>query len=427
VTATIVVSVLLFSFALVSRRLRTTPVTGAMIFVAAGLLMGPDALDVIHGGFALERFRWVLEAALVLVLFADAAAIASWDWQHDNGLPLRLLGIGLPLSIALGWGVALLLIPGIGMWEAALIGAILAPTDAALGQAVISNVRVPERIRQTLNVESGLNDGLALPFVTVFIALILEYETSTPAFSIARVISLSIVVSPLIGAAVGWLGARGLGWARERGWTSKEWTEIGVIALAFGSYAMAVQVDGSGFIAAWVAGYAAGRVTRGREEPKALDLAEDLGGLLSTVGFFSFGLVIGPQLGDLSLAPIVFAILALTVVRIVPVGISLLGTGLAAPTLLYVGWFGPRGLASMVFTLLALEAGVGAGSGFVLAASITVLLSVYAHGATAVWGSSRYADWFGRASAHTPQMPEAGEIAGPSVRRRFAAPGPDRT
>ena len=426
-TTSVLISVLLFAFALVVRRLQTTPVTGAMLFVAAGLVLGPDALDVIHGAFELERFRWVLESALVLVLFTDAAAIASWDWRHDNGLPLRLLGIGLPLSIALGWGAALLLIPGIELWEAALIGAILAPTDAALGQAVISNDRVPERIRQTLNVESGLNDGLALPFVTVFIALILEFETSAPAASITRIVFTSIVVSPVIGVAVGWLGAQGLGWAWRRGWTSKEWTEIGVLALAFGSYAMAAQIDGSGFIAAWVAGYAGGRAARGREEPRALELAEDLGGLLSTIGFFAFGLLIGPQLGALSLTVAVFAVLALTVVRMVPVEVSLIGTGLAAPTLLYVGWFGPRGLASMVFTLLALEEGVGAGSGFVLAASVTVVVSVYVHGATAVWGSNRYADWFERASASTPEMPEAGEIAGPTVRRRFAVRRSART
>ncbi len=421
-TATVVITALLFGFALISRRLQTTAVTGAMLFVAAGLLLGPDALDVIHGGLAAERFRAVLEAALVLVLFSDAAAIASWDWLHDNRLPLRLLGLGLPMSIALGWGLAYLLVPGIDVWEAALIGAIVAPTDAALGQAVISNVRVPERIRNTLNVESGLNDGLALPFVTVFIALLLEQEAASPAASIAQTIVLSVVVSPVIGIGIGWLGASALRWAWEREWASEGWTQIGALVLAFGCYAIAAVADGSGFIAAWVAGYAAGRAVRGREEPRSLELAEDLGGLLSTIGFFAFGLLLGPELAGLDAAPVVFAILALTVVRMVPVGISLLGTGLAPSTVLYVGWFGPRGLASMVFTLLALEEGVGADSDLVVAATVTVLLSVYAHGATAVWGSGRYADWFERVSARRPGMPEAEEVTGPAVRRRLAGP-----
>ena len=421
-TATVVLSVLLFGFALVSRRLQTTPVTGAMLFVAAGLLLGPETLDVIDSDLALEAFRTVLEAALVLVLFSDAAAIASWDWLHDNRLPLRLLGLGLPMSIALGWGLAYLLVPGIDVWEAALIGAIVAPTDAALGQAVISNVRVPERIRNTLNVESGLNDGLALPFVTVFTALLLEHEAAAPATSLAEAVVLSVVVSPVIGLGIGWLGASALRWAWEREWASEGWAQIGAVVLAFAAYAIADQAGGSGFIAAWVAGYAAGRVVRGRAEPRALELAEDLGGLLSTIGFFAFGLLLGPQLTGLDAAPVVFAILALTVVRMVPVGISLLGTGLAPSTVLYVGWFGPRGLASMVFTLLALEEGVGAGSDLVVAATVTVLLSVYAHGATAVWGSERYSDWFERASALTPGMPEAAGIAGPAVRRRLAGP-----
>src|SRR5262245_22745017 len=169
-TTVFVVALLLLGYAAVSGRLAKTPLTGPMLFVAAGVLLGPDALDVAHGATSDEAFRLILEGALVVVLFTDAASLSGFSRVEDR-IPVRLLGIGMPLTIALGWLVAKLLFPSMPLWEAALLGAVLAPTDAALGAAVIANPRVPRLIRDALNVESGLNDGLALPFATVFMAL----------------------------------------------------------------------------------------------------------------------------------------------------------------------------------------------------------------------------------------------------------------
>jgi NhaP-type Na+/H+ or K+/H+ antiporter len=414
VTGVLVVSVLLAGYALVSRRLRTTPLTAPMLFLAAGVILGPDGTDTIHGALAVEAFRSILEAALVLVLFTDAASVASFSRDEDR-VPIRLLGIGLPLSIGLGWLVAKLVFPSMPLWEAALLGAVLAPTDAALGEAVIANPRVPRLIRDALNVESGLNDGLALPFVTVFIALAAEQLHAEGQLRVPDAVLRALVLSPLLGVAIGSIGGWALRHAAERGWTSPAWSRIGVAAIAFVAVAATVGVEGSGFIGAWVAGFAAGRFGGAWIQEHA-DLSEALGALLATIGFFAFGvLFVGPNLSHLWWAPIGYAIVSLTVIRLLPVGLALVGSGLRRPSVAYLGWFGPRGLASIVFMLLAIDDGARTDA-FVLAVTATVLLSVYLHGATAVGGSDRYARWFEWASRDDPSLVEA--TAGTERRRR---------
>jgi NhaP-type Na+/H+ or K+/H+ antiporter len=395
-----------------------------MLFAAAGVALGPEGLGVIEGPATFEGLRRVLEGALVVVLFTDAAAVSSWDWHRDNRIPLRLLSIGMPLSILLGWGLGLVLLPGLPLWEAALLGAILAPTDAALGQAVVASERVPRSIRQDLNVESGLNDGLALPFVTVFLALALEQTDAEGSRTAIETVGLAVVVSPIVGAVVGWLGARALAWAAQRRWARSDWVQIGAIALAVASYAIADEVGGSGFMAAWVAGYTAGRSARSHMQ-EGTEFAEDIGTLLATVGFLGFGvLLLGPSLAELDVRTVAYAALSLTLVRMVPVAASLLGTGFRPPTVLFLGWFGPRGLASIVFVLLAVEEGLTEGSGLVLAVTATVALSVLLHGGTAALGANRYGAWAERATAARPEMLEAGSIAGPPVRRRLSGGWP---
>jgi NhaP-type Na+/H+ or K+/H+ antiporter len=413
----LVLSILLAGYALVSRRLYNTLLTAPMLFVAAGVLLGPDGVDAVHGERAMEAFRLLLEAALVLVLFTDAASLSSFSRQEDV-VPIRLLGIGLPLSIGIGWLAALLVFPDMPVWEAALLAAVLAPTDAALGGAVIANVRVPRLIRDALNVESGLNDGLALPFVTVFMALAAE-ELHTQGLSVVEVIARSVVLSPVLGALIGVAGGWGLRWAVTRRWASPTWAKIGIGAVAFAAFAATVGVEGSGFIGAWVAGFAAGKV--GREDVhEMLGLTEDLGTLLATVGFFAFGvLFLGPNLAHLGWAAIAYAVLSLTVVRLLPVAASLVGTGLRLPTVGYIGWFGPRGLASIVFMLLVVEEHAATNE-FVLAVTATVLLSVYLHGATAVPGSNRYAGWFERERERDPAIVEGTAAGERRLRSRVA-------
>lgn len=421
--ALVVIAAVFFGYALSSRRLSTTPISGPMVFVAAGLLLGPAGIDLIKPEEDTELIRMVLEIALVLVLFTDAMTIQSQALRRQDFVPIRLLAIGLPLTMLLGWLVALVLLPELAVWEAVLVAVILAPTDAALGLATISNRRVPQLIRQSLNVESGLNDGIALPFFTIALAFAAESADLTDT-SVAEILVRALVLSTILGAAAGW----GAGWltsrARALAWVEGTWEKIAVAAIAIGAYGLAVAVDGSGFISAWVAGLAFGSAIRAREGQERVERSggfiEDLGALFVALSYLGFGAVIlGPILERLDWRPIVYAVVSLTVIRALPVVLSLRGTGLRRQTILYVAWFGPRGLASVVFGLIAIEEAVPGIALVGETVAATVALSVLLHGVTSVWGSGRYGDWFASASAADPDLVESGTAPERAIHRRM--------
>jgi NhaP-type Na+/H+ or K+/H+ antiporter len=399
---------LIIVYALISKRLSTTFITGPMLFAAFGLLMGPEALGIIGAQQHPELLRLLFEATLVLVLFTDAMTINARSWRKETPLPGRLLGIGLPLTIGLGFGLAAAMFTQLDIWEAALVGVILAPTDASLGLAVISNPRVPESIRHALNVESGLNDGLALPLLMIFLALTEAAEGIGPVTNPLWFITKTVILSAFIGVAVGWVGARLVAFASKRDWMATLWRQIGVLALALLAYVLSDSFGGSGFISAWVAGFVFGLVFRDRGH-RSGEFAEAMGNLLTTLSFFAFGAVIlGPRLGEITWQVVLYAVLSLTVVRMLPVAVSLIRSGLSRPSVLYVGWFGPRGLASIVFaTIIIEEAALPGTETIVLVMAITVGLSLLLHGATAAWFSGLYANWYdGQAESHK-KMPEA--------------------
>jgi NhaP-type Na+/H+ or K+/H+ antiporter len=387
------VATCLLGFALVEKRLATTPITGPMIFVALGLLASSGGLGILEAESTdvVSIVDVVFQGTLILVLFTDAAALNFSSWRKDAALPGRLLGIGLPLTIALGAVIAALLFSDLGFWEAAIIAAIVAPTDAALGQAVISNPRVPARIRQALDVESGLNDGVSLPFVLIFIALAEQSDASALATFLGE-IGVAVGVGLAAGVAGGWLLVR----ASKAGWMGTGWSSLAVIAIATIAFVAADAGGGSGFIATFVAGLSYGEVTRGRISENET-LAADLGNGLVQVSFLAFGaLVLEPAFGAITWQVLVMAALALTIVRIGPVALSMIGAKLSAPTILYMGWFGPRGLATIVFAALVVQEADLPGAHvdtITIAAAITVGLSVLLHGLTAYPGSQRYADW----------------------------------
>ena len=395
------------TYALGSRRLSTTPVSSAIVFTGCGILIGPAVLDIVGIDHDAAPLTALLEAALTLVLFTDAMTVRRRDLATGGFLPGRLLGIGLPLSIAAGWLLAWPLLPGLTAWELALVGAILAPTDAALGKSAMSDPRVPALVRQGLNVESGLNDGMVLPFFVIFLAAIpgTSYAHEGVAGTFWRALLLSSALGLLVGGCGGWL----LQAARDRGWVTREWRQILVLAVAAASYELAVTTDGSGFIAAWVAGFAFGYalrrfpVTTGtgpESEDRTSELAENLGVLLASVSLMLFGAVLlGPTLQHLTWKIVLYAMLSLTVVRMVPVAVSLLGSGLRTPTVAYIGWFGPRGLASVVLALLVVEEHVPGTETLGRAVAATVALSVLLHGVSAVTLAGRYGAWFRRADA----------------------------
>jgi sodium/hydrogen antiporter len=392
------IACVVFVFALVSRRLERTVVTAPMVFVAAGLVAGwTGALDFgaaahAHGG-ATEASREavfvVAELALVLLLFTDAAQLDPLRLRA-NPLPLRLLGIGLPLSIGLGTVLALLLLTDLEVWECAIVAAVLAPTDAALGQAVVSSPALPRSVREGLNVESGLNDGGSVPFLMLFVALAASHEGLEDGW--LRFALEQIGYGTLIGVAVGASGASVLRHAAERGWTVPVFEQLALAALAVIAWLLADQAGGNGFIAAFVGGAAAGTVA-GPLRDRVLEFTEDEGQLLNLVVFFIFGVFAADALGEATWQMVAYAVLSLTVIRMLPVAVATIGLGLSPATVAFLGWFGPRGLASIILALVVVEeepalAGV---EQIFLVMTVTVLLSILAHGVTAAPLTRRYA------------------------------------
>jgi NhaP-type Na+/H+ or K+/H+ antiporter len=415
--------VALFGFALVSRRLSTTPITGPIIFVALGLLASSGGLDIFDSestdvGAVVDI---VFQGTLVLVLFTDASALNLGQWRQDAALPGRLLGIGLPLTIGLGGAAAALLFTDLDIWEAMIIGAIIAPTDAALGQAVISNPRVPERIRQALDVESGLNDGVSLPFVLIFIGLAGRESDTGVGETFVNEIGIAVAVGIAVGLVGGWLLVR----ASKVGWVDSVWSSLAVISLALTAFVVADEAGGSGFIAAFVAGMSYGQYTRGRIAANEI-LAGDLGTGLVQVSFLLFGaLVLEPALGNVTWQVLVMALVALTITRIGPVALSMIGAGLSGPTLLYLGWFGPRGLATIVFAVLVVEESDLPGvETITTVAAITVGVSVLLHGLSAYPGSQRYADWV---AAKKGELPEKDKVHHHRLRPRLRRTSANQT
>lgn len=392
-SAILYIAMALAGFALVQRWLAKTPITGPMVFVALGLLAGAGGLGIITGdaGTTVNVVDIVFQGTLVLLLFTDAAALHFSSWRKDADLPGRLLGVGLPLTIGLGTIFAAWLFTDLSIWEAAIIGAITAPTDAALGAAVISNPRVPERIRQALDIESGLNDGVTFPFVLIFIGLAGPEQGP----GVIETFAVAIGVAVLAGVVVGVVGGKLMVKAADARTMGHAWSGIAVIALATIAFVLSDVGGGSGFIAAFVGGLAYGEATRGKIKANEL-LAANLGLGLTQVSFLLFGaLVLEPLLGDITWQVVAMAVLSLTVARIVPVAISMIGMNLSGVTILYMGWFGPRGLATIVFAALVVnEADLPGSHTITLVAAAIVGLSVMLHGLTAYPGSQAYATWY---------------------------------
>ena len=397
VAALAVVSACLVAWGAVSARLERWDLSAPIAFVVMGLLAthGPTAL--IHINLHSSTVRALAEVTLALVLFADASRVNARQLRAAAAQPLRLLCIGLPLSIAAGAATAALLLGRNGLWVAALVGAIVAPTDAALGASVMSDERVPASIRRLINVESGLNDGVATPFVNLFLAGAVTSEAVFGAQSVATAV-VDLLGGAGIGLGVGLVGGTLLAWSRRRGWSAGEFRPLAVLALALCAYSCAVVAGTNGFIAAFVGGMAFGSVAH-RGDDGGLRFTEESGTLLSLVVWFAFGaLMLVPGVENASWRDLVFALLALTLVRMVPVSIALAGSGLDRASVAFVGWFGPRGLASVVFGLIAVDTLDPEASKAVLAAvTVTVAASVLLHGITASPLAARYGAYVARA------------------------------
>ena len=385
----IVLVLLLFGWSVVSDRLGRLDVSGPIVFVAAGLL-------VCHGPWAVEGLQieshtvhGLAEITLALLLFADAARVRLADLRHASALPIRLLAVGLPLTFAVGAGAAAVLLTDLPWELAALLAAVLAPTDAALSASVVADEDLPEAITRSLNVESGLNDGIATPVVTSLIAAaatVIGLGAVEGAGSAGSAAVVDLLGGVAIGLAIGYLGGVIVTRASTSGWMAPGGRRIAALTLAVAAFLVAQETGVNYFVAAFVAGIAF-REGIGRADEEVTELPELLGEVLALSVWFVFGAgLLLPGLEDVDWRIALYAVLSLTVVRMVPVALGMAGAGFDRSTVLFIGWFGPRGLASVVFGLLIVQelpAEDPRVQTVVSTITLTVLLSVIAHGISA--------------------------------------------
>ena len=375
------------SFSSIARlpdRVERSWISGPIVFVAVGFLLGPDALGVFRLNITGEGLRVLAELTLAMVLFTDAANADLGVLRRNRGLPERLLLVGLPLTIVLGFVLAAIMFPLLGTLEIALLAAMLAPTDAALGKPVVTNQAVPAVMREALNVESGLNDGICVPIVVLLLGLAVgtQIEGGTMVH-VARVVVEEIGIGLIVGLTLTWLTTLMLRFAERRGWISEHWVEIPIVALAAACFAGAQAAGGSGFIACFVGGLLLSGL-RERHKEELLRGAEHMGEALALLTWVVFGGIMRTRLIDRVAWPaLLYAVLSLTVVRMLPVFLCLIGTRTSPADKLFIGWFGPRGLATIVFSVLVSDEKLPGNDTIMLAAGWTVLLSVIAHGVTA--------------------------------------------
>jgi sodium/hydrogen antiporter len=406
----IVFSLVIFVYSLLSHRIEESLVTAPMIFVAIGLLVSPDGLDIISAGANNELVLIFAEIALVLILFSDAARIDFKALKGNRSYPTRLLVIGLPLTIFTGAITAIMLFTNIALPEAALIGAILAPTDAGLGQVIVNSPKVPARIRQALNVESGLNDGGAIPFFAFFLVLADAEKNNIPAAQWIVFALEQIGFGILVGVIVGLVGGYFVNMAIEKGMMRGRFRWIGFLALAVISFVAADALGGSGFIAAFVGGIAT--TISGKHVGESIIEFTATGGEIFSLGvFFIFGIIAASLLTGVTWVVLLYAILSLTLIRLFPVAISLLKTRLDPESVLFIGWFGPRGLASIVLLFITLNDAPGIPGIQTIAVVVctTVLISVFAHGLSANPAINRYARKISTLPADAPEKKEVVE------------------
>ena len=390
----LVLGAVAFFYALVSAKMDKSVITPPMIFTGVGVVIALIAKQFVEEEASHEALKVVAEITLVIVLFIDASRINLPLFFREHKIAVRLLAIGLPLTVLLGAIVAMLIFSEFSIWEAALIAAILAPTDAALGQAVVSSSKVPVQIRQSLTVESGLNDGIALPLVMLLAALASVNTGGGEEKNWLVFWLMQVTLGPLVGVVVGFGGGYLLLLAKKMDSINGNFLRLTGVALAIVAWAGALQVGGNGFIAAFVAGMAVSCFA-GKVGEAVRDFGEAEGQLLGLATFLLFGMVaLIPAIEKADALCYLYAVLSLTVIRMIPVAASLIGLRLHLPTKLFLGWFGPRGLASLLFGLLVIgEFSLPHEDKILTVVVLTVVFSIVAHGITAVPGATWYVNY----------------------------------
>ena len=379
-------ALLILVYGLFSKALEKTVITAPMAFAFVGIIVSYFSVDAFREGLNAPTLKILAELTLVLVLFNDASTINRKELKKDRSLPLRLLLLGLPLTMVLGILVAIPLFPGINIWILALMALILSPTDAALGQAVVTSEAVPEKIRQTINVESGLNDGIALPPILICIAVLAQSHESGSGVSYWLLFTLKqFVFGPAIGGMVGIIGGKLIDWASKKDWMNSTFQRLSSLSIALMAFSLAEMVHGNGFIAAYFAGLLLGTTTV-EIRKKIHDFGEAESQALVLIIFLLLGMIMVPfSYPYWNIQTWIYALLSLTVIRMIPVTISLIGTKLPWASVGFIGWFGPRGIASVLYLLLVIiNLGIKGYEQMISVIVLTVILSIVLHGISAV-------------------------------------------
>ena len=394
---------LILIYSLISKRLERSILTAPIVFSLAGFLGSLFFAELHLGEESWEIFLTLAEVGLVFLLFSDSSRTNLDILKNIKNLPARLLSTGMLLTITLGGLVALVVFQKLSIWEAGILAAILAPTDAGLGQIIVNSSRVPMKIRQALNVEAGLNDGLSVPFLLFFIALARTDITGNQA-SLAGYILEQLGYGIIIGLAIGLTGGYLFRIFDRKKWIAHSWKQLGVVVLPLLCAVVSEDIGASMFIASFVAGLS---VQVGYKEAgkHSVEFTENWGQLINLSVFFFFGLLIASNLNQFNILHLIYAILSLTIIRLLPVAISLVGTKLSKETVLFMGWFGPRGLASIVLGLVYLEqkAFLPGEDTIRLAVMATVFISIFAHGFSALPAINIYSKKIHALSANAPE------------------------
>ena len=390
-----------FIYSVISGRVEKMAISGPIIFVFVGLVFGPLGLDWFKDDVSRVEFRVLVDLTLALILFIDAANADISVLRRQIEIPSRMLLVGLPGAIAVGFGVAVFLFDAITLFEAAILATMLAATDAALGKAVVTNKDVPSRLREGLNCESGLNDGLCVPILLIFIALAHGTAKADEGFGLMLVLK-EIGIGAIVGLALAFGGAWLLKTLSKKGWVSAVWAQIAVPALAFTCFSIAQSLHGSGYIAAFTGGLLFGFIAKDATH-KLVMPGEGIAESMAMLTWLIFGVsVIGQNARYFTWEIVVYAVVSLTVIRMLPVFLSLTGTGESYSNKLFLGWFGPRGLASIVFAIIVLNENLPGGHYLAFVVTCTVGLSLIAHGVSA----NPLSQWIARKEGASPKSRE---------------------
>ena len=379
-------ALLILGYGLFSKLASKSVISAPMVFVAVGVVVSFLNIELLEEGPKAGYVKVLAELTLMVVLFIDASTINLKQLILDRSLPTRLLGIGLPLTMVAGALLAIPLFPDQAIWPLILMAFILSPTDAALGQAVVTGQQVPQRIRQTINVESGLNDGIALPPILVCLAVLSgEAGEGLDTQYWLGFVAKQFVLGPVIGGLVGWGCGKVVEVASEKGWMNHTYQMLASVAIAILAFSLAEWVHGNGFIAAFSAGLFLGIKTKVIRE-RIQEFGEAQSQIMVLFIFLLFGMILVPiSFPYWDWQAVVYALLSLTVIRMIPVAISLMGSGLDQKTIWFIGWFGPRGIASVLYLLMTvILLGAEGYERIISVITLTVMLSIFLHGLTAV-------------------------------------------